>query len=129
MCGGRIPRSKPGTSTGTRGTKAYFSPEARAWECIECRSEGVRAEIAQQEIEDAIRRRARPMMVEGEACDVIVTTSLRIVSGYRALADAMQAGTVDSLEVRAVPESIAREMEAKDWERMRHTIVQRDRQS
>jgi hypothetical protein len=51
LCWNGIPRGKPGTTTGSRGTKAFFLPDAilrdaltkqpilgpGLWECLECR--------------------------------------------------------------------------------------------
>lgn len=46
FCGVRIPRCKPGSSTGDRGTKAWFNPSSREWECLSCHDELTRAELA-----------------------------------------------------------------------------------
>ena len=45
-CGSTIAVQSPGTSTGTRGTKAFFSPLRRAWQCLHCRTELCRCERA-----------------------------------------------------------------------------------
>jgi hypothetical protein len=60
LCWDRIPKGSPGSSTGSRGTKAWFLPAARLscalsgrvilgpglWECLECHDERTRAELA-----------------------------------------------------------------------------------
>lgn len=48
FCGYTIPRGKPGTRTGERGTKAYFNKVTREWECLGCRNEAVRAALARE---------------------------------------------------------------------------------
>ena len=48
-CGFRIARASPGASKGTRGTKAWWNKAANVWECLECRSEAVRALKARHE--------------------------------------------------------------------------------
>jgi len=49
FCGAEIPRAKPGTTTGTRGTKAYINVALGLYECMPCRWEATRAELAGQE--------------------------------------------------------------------------------
>jgi len=44
FCGCDIPRAKPGNTVGTRGTKAWWNPDRKVWECLGCRTEGFRAE-------------------------------------------------------------------------------------
>lgn len=49
FCGARIPQARPGTTTGTRGTKAFFSHDSKRWSCSDCyaivsRSDRARAE-------------------------------------------------------------------------------------
>ena len=46
FCGYMIPRASPGSTTGTRGTKAYFNSLTKVWECIGCRQEALRAQGA-----------------------------------------------------------------------------------
>jgi len=46
----RIAPGKPGSTTGTRGTKAWFCQSRNVWECLECRSEATRAQIARESI-------------------------------------------------------------------------------
>lgn len=46
FCGFEILKASPGNTIGTRGTKAYFNSLTREWECIPCRNEAVRAQIA-----------------------------------------------------------------------------------
>ena len=55
FCGVLIPRCKPGTTKGTRGTKAWRSNVRGVWECLCCRSEGFRAESERDKIDDANR--------------------------------------------------------------------------
>ncbi|HXU04967.1 MAG TPA: hypothetical protein VN903_28600 [Polyangia bacterium] len=38
FCGAEIPRAKPGTRTGERGTKAWLCRERGVCECMPCRS-------------------------------------------------------------------------------------------
>jgi hypothetical protein len=57
FCWGFIPPQKPGTSTGSRGTKAYYCPGLGIWECIPCR------QLVTPELEDA-RRAPIPRLVE-----------------------------------------------------------------
>lgn len=54
FCGAFIPRAKPGTTTGTRGTKAWLCREREVLECFECRSEAMRAEEAGRAREPAV---------------------------------------------------------------------------
>lgn len=56
FCWEEIPRDKPGSSRGTRGTKAWYNPARRVYECLGCRSEGFRAEEVRERM-DAERRR------------------------------------------------------------------------
>lgn len=44
FCRGHISAGKPGTTTGSRGTKAWWSKTTNTWECLTCRSEGFRVE-------------------------------------------------------------------------------------
>lgn len=37
FCWCRIPKASPGHTSGSRGTKAYYNPVLRIWECCECR--------------------------------------------------------------------------------------------
>ena len=46
FCGFTIPPAKPGASSGTRGTKAYFNTLTKEWECVPCRREAVEAQLA-----------------------------------------------------------------------------------
>ena len=46
FCGFVIPKGRPGATTGTRGTKAWWFRAKDTWECLGCRSEAVRAEVA-----------------------------------------------------------------------------------
>ena len=48
FCGFDIPRGLPGTTTGSRGTKAYFNAQLGEWECIGCRQEALRAQAARE---------------------------------------------------------------------------------
>jgi hypothetical protein len=43
FCGAFIAKGKPGNTTGTRGTKAWWCRERDVCECLECRSEAIRA--------------------------------------------------------------------------------------
>jgi hypothetical protein len=61
FCGAGIPKDRPGATTGTRGTKAFYNRGLNLWECMACRVEATRAELARQE--------AREPVVEAcEAC-------------------------------------------------------------
>jgi hypothetical protein len=53
FCRGRIPKGRPGTRTGERGTKAWLEKETGRIECLGCRTEGFRAEEARAEIDRA----------------------------------------------------------------------------
>lgn len=46
FCGYTIQRASPGSTTGSRGTKAYFNSLTKVWECIGCRQEALRAQGA-----------------------------------------------------------------------------------
>jgi hypothetical protein len=60
LCWDRIAKGSPGSSTGSRGTRAWFLPAARLtcaitgrvilgpglWECLPCHDELTRAELA-----------------------------------------------------------------------------------
>lgn len=46
FCGATIFKGSPGARTGERGTKAYFNKLTGEWECIACRNEAVRAQLA-----------------------------------------------------------------------------------
>lgn len=46
FCGALIRRCAPGSTTGTRGTKAFFNPQLREFECMPCREEATRAALA-----------------------------------------------------------------------------------
>lgn len=48
FCGYAIAKGKPGTRTGERGTKAYFNRLTREFECIGCREEAGRANLARE---------------------------------------------------------------------------------
>ena len=50
LCGADIARTKPGATTGTRGTKAFFNATLGLFECMDCRLEGTRAELAGHEL-------------------------------------------------------------------------------
>lgn len=45
LCLNAIPAGKPGATTGSRGTRAWFCAEHRVWECLACRSAAVDAEL------------------------------------------------------------------------------------
>lgn len=47
FCWRAIPRGAPGRSTGTRGTKAYYSAKRRVYECLSCHDELTRVELGQ----------------------------------------------------------------------------------
>lgn len=49
FCGAHIPRSKPGTRVGDRGSKAFYNAALQRFECIDCRAEATRADIAGQQ--------------------------------------------------------------------------------
>jgi hypothetical protein len=46
FCRVDIPAGSPGRTRGTRGTRAYYNAHRRIYECIGCRTEGIRAEEA-----------------------------------------------------------------------------------
>ena len=64
FCGCDIPRAKPGNTTGSRGTKAWFNPDRRVWECCDCRSEGFRAEAEREKLDEARRASAAQVNTE-----------------------------------------------------------------
>ena len=45
FCWQIIPNGRPGSTTGSRGTKAWYCPEHRVYECLGCRSEATDAEL------------------------------------------------------------------------------------
>jgi hypothetical protein len=59
FCRAPIARDRPGAKTGTRGTKAFFNRALNLWECMPCREEATRAELA----------RALPRGPALEACE------------------------------------------------------------
>lgn len=97
FCLRKIPRGAPGSSKGTRGTKAYWCNSRKVWECIECRAEGVRAELAQDEL-DRTARRAVPAL-RGAKYDVVFNRHGGIESGLSVFVAAYHAGTLDALHV------------------------------
>lgn len=50
FCQNRIPRGAPGSSKGTRGTKAWRNSLTGDWECIPCRTEGFKVDAARREL-------------------------------------------------------------------------------
>lgn len=54
FCWRDIPPGRPGTRTGERGTKAYFDPTTREWECIPCHDELTRANLAREALGMAV---------------------------------------------------------------------------
>ena len=48
FCWRTIQPFKPGTVKGDRGTKAYYQPERRVFECMSCHAELERAEAARE---------------------------------------------------------------------------------
>jgi hypothetical protein len=52
FCGRRIPKGAPGNSTGTRGTRCWWNMLRRVYECLDCRTEGFRAEEARAKIDE-----------------------------------------------------------------------------
>ena len=46
FCWREIRPAEPGSTRGTRGAKAYFFPETGTWECVACREERTRADLA-----------------------------------------------------------------------------------
>jgi len=106
--------ASPGRRTGERGTKAYFRklPGGRGeWECMDCREEGVRAELAREKEIETVRRYGRPLMDESDPWDVLVDTRYRVVKGGRKLWEAIRWGTEASLRIAVVPVAMGREME------------------
>ena len=61
FCGAGIPRDRPGAKTGTRGTKAFYNRALNLWECMACREEATRAELARHELRE-------PLVEACEAC-------------------------------------------------------------
>jgi hypothetical protein len=55
FCHARIPKASPGSTTGTRGTKAWWDKATNRWECLPCHDEGTRAQIARDELDDLKR--------------------------------------------------------------------------
>jgi len=53
FCGVDIPRARPGSRTGERGTKAWWWREQNVWECLACRSAAVDASIASEAAQPA----------------------------------------------------------------------------
>lgn len=49
FCRSNIPAGKPGTTTGSRGTKAWYCRHRNIFECLGCRSEAMRADTARKE--------------------------------------------------------------------------------
>jgi hypothetical protein len=60
FCGEHIPPARPGATTGTRGTKAFVNIALGLFECMPCRAEATRAELAQFEL--------RPTQERCQAC-------------------------------------------------------------
>lgn len=58
FCWNRIPRSKPGSTSGTRGTKAFYNAAFNIWECWPCRQEAARADEAREALDQGRRRAA-----------------------------------------------------------------------
>lgn len=50
FCWCTIPKGSPGNSAGTRGTRAWFNHYLGIWECLECRTEAVRAELMREQL-------------------------------------------------------------------------------
>lgn len=100
FCLRKIPRGAPGSSKGTRGTKAYWCSDRKVWECVACRAEGVRAEIVQDE-QDRIFRGARPARC-GESYDVVFNEHGGIERGLAEFVAAYHAGRLDALKVGMV---------------------------
>lgn len=46
-----IPAGKPGTTTGTRGTKAYYCAQTREFECMRCRGLATERDLRMQALE------------------------------------------------------------------------------
>jgi len=114
FCGAFIPKGKPGSRTGERGTKAWFRKTdgwSGEWECLACRTEGTRADLAREQERAAIAAHVRPMMIEGGPFDVLVDVRLRVIKGGRALWEAIREDRVASLRIVAVPEAVAWEMD------------------
>ena len=61
FCWEVIPRAKPGTTTGTRGTKAFYNAALQVWECMKCREEATRADLARQAELEARTLKESPM--------------------------------------------------------------------
>lgn len=51
FCWNAIPRARPGSTTGTRGTKAYFNAALGIWECLKCREAAHDADAARMAID------------------------------------------------------------------------------
>lgn len=48
FCGAVILAASPGSSTGDRGTRAFWQPRRNRWQCLGCHSELVRIEVARE---------------------------------------------------------------------------------
>lgn len=55
FCRFKIPRGSPGRSRGTRGTRCWWNAFRKVYECLDCRTEAVRADIARHAQRDAKR--------------------------------------------------------------------------
>lgn len=49
FCKHRIPVGSPGRKTGTRGTRCWWNKVRRVYECLDCRTDGFRAEEARHD--------------------------------------------------------------------------------
>ena len=114
-CGIRIPKASPGTSSGTRGTKAFFSPDRKAWRCEACMEDASKCDLARETLREAIAKGVR--VTEGE--DIVVTPSGRVVRGLGRLAFLYHGGLLAQLKVREVSLQEVAEMEGREWERIR----------
>lgn len=61
FCGAHIPRSKPGSRVGDRGSKAFYNAALQRFECLDCRAEATRADLTAQQ-------RQAPRTESCEAC-------------------------------------------------------------
>jgi hypothetical protein len=111
-----IPKGAPGTSTGSRGTKAWYNRLSREWECIACRSEGMRADDARQ----AMRRSAEAAKGNGPwDAAVLFDLTGRLVKGHVEWAEAYRANTLATLKTRKVQWLEVREIRVRSEERMK----------
>lgn len=95
-CGRTVPRSAPGSKSGTRGTKAYFEKGVGLWLCLECGIEESRLANYLQAEQD-LRARA-PRWVAGMEWDVLLDQHGRCRWGVDKIVAAIAAGGLAQLK-------------------------------